>query len=126
MLRLIILFLVGMTAYFLIRGLIQTLMGVQRRKQRPNPARFQGGAEMVSVEADAMVKEGRDLAKIHKNIVVKIPMLPEGLKAVRRLKNEGIRVNVTLIFSPTQALLAAKSGASYVSPFVGRLDDVSQ
>jgi transaldolase len=83
-------------------------------------------AEVVNVEADAMVKEGRDLAKIHKNIVVKIPMLPEGLKAVRRLTNEGIRVNVTLIFSPTQALLAAKSGASYVSPFVGRLDDVSQ
>jgi len=83
-------------------------------------------AEVVSVEADAMVKEGRDLAKLHKNIVVKIPMLSEGLKAVRRLAKEGIRTNVTLVFSPTQALLAAKSGASYVSPFVGRLDDVSQ
>jgi transaldolase len=83
-------------------------------------------AEVVSVEADAMVKEGRDLAKLHKNIVVKIPILPEGLKAVRRLAKEGIRTNVTLIFSPTQALLAAKAGASYVSPFVGRLDDVSQ
>ncbi len=83
-------------------------------------------AEVVSVEADAMVKEGRDLAKLHKNIVVKIPMLPEGLKAVRRLTSEGIRINVTLIFSPTQALLAAKAGATYVSPFVGRLDDVSQ
>lgn len=83
-------------------------------------------AEVVSVEADAMVKEGRDLAKFHKNIVVKIPMLIEGLKAVRRLAKEGIRTNVTLVFSPTQALLAAKSGASYVSPFVGRLDDVSQ
>src|SRR6185436_16993907 len=81
---------------------------------------------VVSIEADAMVKEGRDLAKIHKNIVVKIPMLPEGLKAVKRLRSEGIRVNVTLTFTPTQAILAAKAGASYVSPFVGRLDDVSQ
>ncbi len=82
-------------------------------------------AEVVSVEEDAMVKEGRDLAKIHKNIVVKCPLIPEGLKATRRLAAEGIRVNVTLCFSPTQALLAAKAGAWCVSPFIGRLDDIS-
>ncbi len=82
--------------------------------------------EVVSVEADAIVKEGRELAAIHKNVVVKVPLIPEGLKAVRRLSAEGIRTNVTLIFSPTQALLAAKAGASYVSPFIGRLDDISQ
>jgi len=82
-------------------------------------------AEVVSVEADAMVKEGRELAKIHKNIVVKCPLIPEGLKATKRLSSEGIRVNVTLCFSPTQALLAAKAGAWCVSPFIGRLDDIS-
>ena len=82
-------------------------------------------AEVVSVEADAMVKEGRELAKIHKNIVVKCPLIPEGIKATKRLTAEGIRVNVTLCFSPTQALLAAKAGAWCVSPFIGRLDDVS-
>src|ERR1051325_8706658 len=82
-------------------------------------------AEVVSVEADAMVKEGRDLAKLHKNIVVKCPLIPEGLKATKRLSSEGIRVNVTLCFSPTQALLAAKAGAWCVSPFIGRLDDIS-
>ena len=82
--------------------------------------------EVVSVEADGIVKEGRALAAIHKNVVVKVPLIPEGLKAVRRLSAEGIRTNVTLIFSPTQALLAAKAGASYVSPFIGRLDDISQ
>ncbi len=82
-------------------------------------------AEVVSVEAEAMVKEGRELAKIHKNIVVKCPLIPEGLKATKRLAAEGIRVNVTLCFSPTQALLAAKAGAWCVSPFIGRLDDVS-
>ncbi|MDH5666661.1 MAG: fructose-6-phosphate aldolase [Nitrospira sp.] len=82
-------------------------------------------AEVVSVEADAMVKEGRELAKIHKNIVVKCPLIPEGIKATKRLSAEGIRVNVTLCFSPTQALLAAKAGAWCVSPFIGRLDDVS-
>jgi transaldolase len=82
-------------------------------------------AEVVSVEADAMVKEGRELAKIHKNIVVKCPLIPEGIKATKRLASEGIRVNVTLCFSPTQALLAAKAGAWCVSPFIGRLDDVS-
>jgi transaldolase len=83
-------------------------------------------AEVVSVEADAMVKEGKELAKIHKNIVVKCPLIPEGIKATKKLSAEGIRVNVTLCFSPTQALLAAKAGATYVSPFVGRLDDVSE
>lgn len=82
-------------------------------------------AEVVSVEADTMVKEGRELAKIHKNIVVKCPLIPEGIKATKKLSAEGIRVNVTLCFSPTQALLAAKAGAWCVSPFIGRLDDVS-
>jgi len=82
-------------------------------------------AEVVSVEAEAMVKEGRDLAKIHKNIVVKCPLIPEGLKATKQMASEGIRVNVTLCFSPTQALLAAKAGAWCVSPFIGRLDDIS-
>jgi transaldolase len=82
-------------------------------------------AEVVTVEEDGMVKEGRDLAKIHKNIVVKCPLTPEGLKATKRLTAEGIRVNVTLCFSPTQALLAAKAGAWCVSPFIGRLDDIS-
>jgi transaldolase len=82
-------------------------------------------AEVVSIEADAMVKEGRELAKIHKNIVVKVPLIAEGLKATKRLTAEGIKVNVTLCFSPTQALLAAKAGAWCVSPFIGRLDDIS-
>lgn len=82
-------------------------------------------AEVVSLEADAMVKEGKELAKIHKNIVVKCPLIPEGLKATKRLASEGVRVNVTLCFSPTQALLAAKAGAWCVSPFIGRLDDIS-
>lgn len=81
-------------------------------------------AEVISVEADAIVNEGRELAKLHKNIVVKCPLIPEGLKATKRLAAEGIRVNVTLCFSPTQALLAAKAGAWCVSPFIGRLDDV--
>jgi transaldolase len=82
-------------------------------------------AEVVSLEADAMVKEGKGLAKIHKNIVVKVPLIAEGLKATKRLAAEGIKVNVTLCFSPTQALLAAKAGAWCVSPFIGRLDDIS-
>jgi transaldolase len=72
-----------------------------------------------------MMKEGRDLAKIHKNIVVKIPLIKEGLKAVKALKSEGIRTNVTLCFSPNQALMAAKAGAYFISPFIGRLDDIS-
>lgn len=80
-------------------------------------------AEVVAVEADAMVDEARDLAGIHDHIVVKVPMTAEGLKAVRRLSSDGIRTNVTLVFSANQALLAAKAGASFVSPFVGRLDD---
>jgi transaldolase len=82
-------------------------------------------AEVVSIEADAMVKEGRELHNIHKNIVVKVPLIAEGLKATKRLAADGIKVNVTLCFSPTQALLAAKAGAWCVSPFIGRLDDVS-
>jgi transaldolase len=83
-------------------------------------------AEVISLDVEGMVREARDLAKIHKNIVVKIPMTIDGLKAVRRLAAEGIKTNVTLIFSPLQALMAAKAGASYVSPFVGRLDDLAQ
>ena len=83
-------------------------------------------AEVVSVTCDEMVKEGRELAKIHKNIVVKVPLIPEGLKAVKIFSDEDIRTNVTLCFSPSQALLAAKAGAYIISPFVGRLDDISQ
>ena len=82
-------------------------------------------AEVVSLEADAMVAEGEALAKLHKNIVVKVPLTPEGLKATTRMTSQGIKVNVTLCFSPTQALLAAKAGAWCVSPFIGRLDDIS-
>jgi transaldolase len=81
--------------------------------------------EAVSSKAEDMVKEARELAKMHKNIVIKIPMTTEGLKATKTLSSEGIHVNMTLVFSPVQALMAAKAGASYVSPFVGRLDDVS-
>jgi transaldolase len=80
--------------------------------------------EVVSTEAPGMVTEGRELAKLHKNVVVKIPLIAEGLKAVRQLTQEGIRTNVTLCFSGPQALLAAKAGATYISPFVGRLDDI--
>jgi transaldolase len=82
-------------------------------------------AEVVSLEAEGMVEEGRKLAALHANIVVKIPMTTEGLKAVKSLTGEGIKTNVTLVFSATQALMAAKAGATYVSPFVGRLDAVS-
>ena len=81
--------------------------------------------EVVSTEAPGMVTEGRDLAKLHANVVVKIPLIAEGLKAVRQLTREGIKTNVTLCFSAPQALLAAKAGATYISPFVGRLDDIS-
>ena len=81
-------------------------------------------AEVVSLEAGGMLAEARELAKIAENIVVKIPMIVEGLKAVKMLTAEGIKTNVTLVFSAAQALLAAKAGASYVSPFVGRLDDI--
>ncbi|MBI2657882.1 fructose-6-phosphate aldolase [Candidatus Woesearchaeota archaeon] len=83
-------------------------------------------AETVSLDADGMVKEGIAFSKIAKNIVVKVPMTVEGMKACQRLTKKGIRVNVTLVFSANQALLAAKSGAFIVSPFVGRLDDISQ
>jgi transaldolase len=82
-------------------------------------------AEVVSLDADGMVAEARELVKIADNIVIKIPMIEEGLKAVKRLTAEGIKTNVTLIFSASQVLLAAKAGATYVSPFVGRLDDIS-
>jgi transaldolase len=83
-------------------------------------------AEVISLDKEGMVKEARHLAGIHENIVVKIPMTVDGLKAVRTLAEEGIKTNVTLVFSPLQALMAAKAGAAFVSPFVGRLDDVSQ
>lgn len=83
-------------------------------------------AEVVATEFDAMVKEGRELAKIADNITVKLPMIKDGLKAIKKLSSEGIKINTTLIFQPLQALLAAKAGASMVSPFVGRLDDVGQ
>ncbi len=82
-------------------------------------------AEAVSLDAEGMVNEGRKLSKIHENIVVKIPMITEGIKAVRVLSQEGIKINVTLVFSPLQALMAAKAGATYASPFVGRIDDVA-
>jgi transaldolase len=82
-------------------------------------------AEVVGTKHDDIMKEARELAALRKNIVVKIPLIPEGLKAVRTCADEGIKVNVTLCFSATQALLAAKAGASYISPFVGRLDDIS-
>jgi transaldolase len=83
-------------------------------------------AEVVSTDVDGMVKEARELAEIHQHVVVKIPMIIDGLKATRQLAEAGIKINVTLVFSPLQALLAAKAGATYVSPFVGRLDDISQ
>jgi len=82
-------------------------------------------AEVVATDAAGMVAEGRDLATIDEHVVVKVPFTREGLKALKTLRGDGIRVNVTLIFSPAQALFAAKVGASYVSPFVGRLDDIS-
>ena len=82
-------------------------------------------AEVVSLEANGMLKEGKKLAKIHDNIVIKVPIIEEGLKAVKRFTAEGIKTNVTLIFNSLQALMAAKAGATYVSPFVGRLDDIS-
>jgi transaldolase len=83
-------------------------------------------AEVISLEYDGMMKEGRELAKIHKNIVVKIPLIKDGLKAVKALGGEGIKSNVTLCFSANQALLAAKAGAYFISPFIGRLDDIGQ
>lgn len=84
-----------------------------------------GEVKATTVDAEGMIKEGREIAAIHPNMVVKIPMTVEGLKAVKTLSKEGIKTNVTLIFSATQALLAARAGATYVSPFLGRLDDIS-
>lgn len=83
-------------------------------------------AEVIGLESDLMLKEGRELAKIANNVVVKVPMTEQGMIAVKKFTSEGIKTNVTLVFSPVQALLAAKAGASMVSPFVGRLDDVGQ
>ncbi|MDO5018206.1 MAG: fructose-6-phosphate aldolase [Lagierella massiliensis] len=82
-------------------------------------------AEVVSLECEGMLEEARDLVKIHENIVIKLPMTKEGLKACKKLTDEGIKTNVTLVFSASQALMAAKAGATYVSPFLGRLDDIS-
>lgn len=82
-------------------------------------------AEVISTDFDGIMKEGRELAKIAPNIIVKVPLIKEGLKAVKALKEEGIKTNVTLCFSPSQAVLAAKAGAYIVSPFIGRLDDIS-
>ncbi|MFV2006074.1 MAG: fructose-6-phosphate aldolase [Longimicrobiales bacterium] len=82
-------------------------------------------AEVVALDADTMVSEGKRLAGLHDNIVVKVPLTEDGLRACRRLRSDGVRVNVTLCFSPTQAHLAAKAGATYISPFVGRIDDIS-
>ena len=84
-----------------------------------------GEVKATTITAEEMIAEGREIAKIHSNMVVKIPMTKEGLKAIRVLSAEGIKTNCTLIFSPTQALLAARAGATYVSPFLGRLDDIS-
>ena len=82
-------------------------------------------AEVISTDTDGILKEGRELAKMHPNIVVKVPLIPDGLKATRIFTEEGIKTNVTLCFSPTQGLLAAKAGATYISPFIGRIDDIS-
>ncbi len=82
-------------------------------------------AEVISTDYNGIMKEAVEYSKIHKNIVVKVPLIKEGLKAVKSLSDEGIKTNVTLCFSPSQALLAAKAGATYISPFVGRLDDIS-
>ncbi|MEZ4936429.1 MAG: fructose-6-phosphate aldolase [Crocinitomicaceae bacterium] len=82
-------------------------------------------AEVIATDVAGMIKEGTELAALHENIVVKIPMIKDGIKAIKHFSNEGIRTNCTLIFSPGQALLAAKAGATYISPFLGRLDDVS-
>jgi transaldolase len=83
-------------------------------------------AEVISLQADEMVEQGRKLAAVSPNIVIKVPMTADGLKATKRLADQGIRTNVTLIFSSTQALLAARAGATYVSPFIGRLDDINE
>ncbi len=85
-----------------------------------------GEVKATTVDAEGMIAEGREIAKIHKNMVVKIPMTVDGLKAVKVLSSEGVKTNVTLVFSANQALLAARAGATYVSPFLGRLDDINQ
>ena len=85
-----------------------------------------GEVKATTTDAEGMIKEGREIAKIHPNMVVKIPTTIEGLKATKVLSSEGIKTNLTLIFNPNQALLAARAGATYVSPFLGRLDDISQ
>lgn len=100
-------------------GLAQHLRAICEAAQGPV------SAEVTALEAPAMVEEGRRLAAIHPNIVVKLPTTEEGLQACKRLSSEGIRVNMTLIFSANQALLAARAGAAYVSPFLGRVDDIS-
>lgn len=81
--------------------------------------------EVLAVDYEGILREGREIAKIHKNLVVKVPLIPDGLRAVKTFKDEGIRTNVTLCFSANQALLAAKAGASFISPFIGRIDDTS-
>ncbi|MDZ7648910.1 MAG: fructose-6-phosphate aldolase [Cytophagales bacterium] len=83
-------------------------------------------AEVIATDFDGIIKEGKELAKIDDKIVVKVPMIKDGVKAIKKFTSEGIRTNCTLVFSPGQALLTAKAGASYVSPFIGRLDDISQ
>jgi len=83
-------------------------------------------AEVISTDAEGIIKEGLELVKIHENITVKVPMIADGVKAIKALSSEGIKINCTLIFSPIQALVAAKAGAKYVSPFIGRLDDIGQ
>jgi len=83
-------------------------------------------AEVVSVDAPGMIEEGKRLAAIHPNVVVKVPMIPEGLKATKALSSQGIRINVTLVFSSAQAVLVAKAGATFASPFIGRLDDIAE
>ena len=98
------------------RGLLKKICGIVK-----GPT----SAEVVATDADGMIRQGRELAKIDEHIVVKVPFTREGVRACKTLSSEGHRVNVTLIFSPTQALLAAKVGATYVSPFVGRLDDIA-
>ncbi len=83
-------------------------------------------AEVISTDTQNILTEGRELAKIHKNVVVKVPLIADGMKAVAQFTKEGIKTNVTLCFSPTQAIFAAKAGASYISPFIGRLDDIAE
>ena len=102
------------------RDYVQTLKEITKIVNGPI------SAETVSLNAEGMVKEGREFAKIHKNIVIKVPMTPEGMKACRSLTKSGIKVNTTLVFSANQALLAAKAGTYLTSPFIGRLDDIGE